>query len=125
MLVSGAPVGMRPVNVAPVMVVGPVSAKSSAASISRLPPNAGREAIAIRPSGEPLEKVKGAPEAGTEAIAARATPSTIESRVLRFVVMDDLHKFDIGKQADSVLRPASVTPRRGRAVSSVEARARR
>jgi hypothetical protein len=49
-------VGRRPVNVALVSFVSEVRTKSSADSISILPAELGREAVAIRPSGFPVLK---------------------------------------------------------------------
>jgi hypothetical protein len=49
--------GKRPVNVALVRLVGEVSTKSSAASISNRPGVSVREAAAILPSGKPVLKV--------------------------------------------------------------------
>src|SRR5689334_9137817 len=67
---SGAPVGSKPVNVALVMFVGAVRTKSSADSISILPADPGREAVAILPSGFHVLQKKVPADAGA---ASRAT----------------------------------------------------
>ena len=59
-----APDGIRPVKAAPVINVSWVSAKSSLVSISNLPGLSGRVAVAIRPSGLPVLKMKGSEAAG-------------------------------------------------------------
>jgi hypothetical protein len=56
-------VGSRPVNVAPVICVMSVTTKSSAASISILAAELGREAVAIRPAGLPVLKKYGSASA--------------------------------------------------------------
>src|SRR5215475_1169944 len=58
-----APV-IKPVNVALVIVVGPVRTKSSADSISNLPALSGRVAVAILPSGLPVLKKNGVAPTG-------------------------------------------------------------
>src|SRR5215813_13256515 len=58
-----APV-IRPVNVALVIVVGPVRTKSSADSISNFPALSGRVAVPILPSGLPVMKKNGDAAAG-------------------------------------------------------------
>src|SRR5581483_8760087 len=57
------PSGSRPVNEPPVRTVGALSRKSSADSISRSPPDDGRLANAIRPSGAPVVNVNGSAKA--------------------------------------------------------------
>src|SRR5215471_8865675 len=69
-----APVGMSPVKVALVMLVGVVMTKSSADSISIFPAEAGREAVAIRPSGSPVLKKNDLAEAAVP--ERRVTAST-------------------------------------------------
>ena len=68
--------GIRPVNVALVIVVGPVSTKSSADSISNAPPEPGRDAVAINPLGSPVVKKNGVPEAAAGWTLAAPTTAT-------------------------------------------------
>jgi hypothetical protein len=63
------------VKAAPVINVSWVSAKSSLVSISNLPGLSGRVAVAIRPSGLPVLKMKGSEAAGN-GIATAANVST-------------------------------------------------
>ncbi len=56
--------GISPVKVAPLSVVGFVRSKSSADSISNGAPTSGRDAVAILPSGFPVLKKKGEAVAG-------------------------------------------------------------
>src|SRR6185369_6017821 len=53
---SDAPIGISPVNAAPVISVCWVRTKSSPVSISNFPGLSGRVAVAIRPSGLPVLK---------------------------------------------------------------------
>src|SRR5450631_779103 len=57
MVESEAPVGSKPINVAPVIIAFWPRMKSSAVSVSSAPPLAGRERVAIRPSGLPVLKI--------------------------------------------------------------------
>jgi hypothetical protein len=66
---------MRPVNVALVRLVAEGNTKSSADSISNWPPESGREAEAINPSGLPVLKKKGVAAAGDEARIAVRSPT--------------------------------------------------
>ena len=72
MLESDAPVGIRPMKVALVTFAACPKTKSSAVSVSRCPPTAGPEAVAIFPSGLPVLNnnvlaMRGLPENKTEA----------------------------------------------------------
>src|SRR6516162_4870312 len=73
-------VGSNPVKVALVIDVGEVRTKSSAASISVLPADDGREAIAILPSGSPVLKKNVLPAlAGTGRAITASKESAIEN----------------------------------------------
>ena len=70
---SGRPKGISPVKVALVRDVGEVRTKSSADSISILPAELGREAVAILPSGSPVLKKKSVLPALAGPVRANAT----------------------------------------------------
>src|SRR6476659_8969210 len=91
---SAAPVGRSPVNVALVSCVGEVRTKSSADSISMLPAELGREAVAAMPSGIPVVKKKGSANAG---LAHKITTVVAPMQWAR------LHRA-IGLISDSMLR---------------------
>ena len=76
---SDAVDGSNPVKVALVIDVVEVRTKSSADSISILPPEDGLEAVAIRPSGLPVLKKKELPAlAGQGRAHAASTVATIQ-----------------------------------------------
>src|SRR5215470_2830528 len=81
---SGMPVGRRPVNVALVRFVGEVRTKSSADSISILPAEPGREAVAILPSGSPVLKKKEPAETGPAIRAMTAGTAHIRRNTFMF-----------------------------------------
>jgi hypothetical protein len=71
-----APPVSRPVNVALVIEVGDVRVKSSADSISNGAPVAGRDALAISPSGLPVLKVNSVAAAGNALSGASMAAAT-------------------------------------------------
>src|SRR5215471_924840 len=75
-----APV-IRPVNVALVILVGPVRTKSSAAWISNFPALSGRVAVAILPSGLPVLKKNG--EAAAGSVRKRSARTAAEREIAR------------------------------------------
>src|SRR4051794_28843688 len=81
---SGVPVGSRPVNVALVRLVSLVKTKSSADSISSLPAEPGREAVAILPSGLPVLKKKVLP-ACTGPLSAHATRANAANQSFEYI----------------------------------------
>ena len=64
MFASGVPAGSRPVKVALVSEVAAPRVKSSAVSVWIWPAPAGRDNVAMRPSGLPVLKVNGVAAAG-------------------------------------------------------------
>src|SRR5215469_9089369 len=74
----GAPRGRSPVNVALLRMVGKVNTKSSADSISILPAELGRDAVAMRPSGLPVLKWKRSADAEVARIAIE--PTTVHAQ---------------------------------------------
>ena len=82
-LLSGTPLGNRPVNVPPAIDVGEPRMKSSADSISLMPGPFGREAVAMRLSGLPVLKKKGPADAVlTRKNTADAAATTEGKRIL-------------------------------------------
>src|SRR5689334_7747779 len=79
MLERGAPEGIRPTNVAWVTTTELLTTKSSAVSVCWLPGAAGRERVAIFPSGSPVEKKKGAADA-REATRKEASAPSVARR---------------------------------------------
>src|SRR3954453_1855253 len=64
MFASGVPAGSRPVKVALVSEVAALRVKSSAVSVWMWPAPAGRDNVAMAPSGGPLSNVNDAANAG-------------------------------------------------------------
>src|SRR5262249_42943766 len=73
---SSPPWRIKPMKLAPVRAVREERIKSSADSISILPALAGRDAVAMRPSGWPVLKEKGSATAG---VPSPSTNAKIES----------------------------------------------
>src|SRR5437868_4076922 len=73
MLERAAPKGIKPVNVAPVIDVGPPTMKSSAVSISIAAPFAGRLANPALASGAPVVNTNGVAEAVLDSKANAVT----------------------------------------------------
>ena len=88
---SAASVGRSPVNVALLRFVGDVRTKSSADSISILPAELGREAVAILPSGLPVLKKY---DSAAEGVAVRmAAPIVAMLMINPTVSIDGIASF--------------------------------
>src|SRR5258706_12187218 len=93
MLLVVAPPVRTPVNVAPVIVTGGEVTKSSAASISILPAEDGREAAPIRLFGTPVLNVNGIPGPADAGSARTASTAEKATRNERITTLEDVSTF--------------------------------
>src|SRR6266481_1044895 len=84
-----APEGIKPKMVAPLMTVVSVRIKSSAVSVSSLPPLGGWDSAPSRPSGLPVLKKNGAADAGDASHTTVLNATTARANFLMAILHDE------------------------------------